>query len=106
MEKHHYWEYCMHCDCMMVICGTCGNNTCNAGYGTLEDGSACPDCPSAYDMCHNTETPPLPTNHKEISDKFHKELQEALDNGSYLTDKWIDHCASLRAALIWGPKEE
>ncbi len=34
----------------MVICGKCGNNCCNGGYGTLPDGSKCDACPSAYDM--------------------------------------------------------
>lgn len=34
----------------MVVCGKCGNNCCNAGYGTLPDGSECDACPSAYVM--------------------------------------------------------
>lgn len=35
----------------MVLCGTCGNNCCNAGYGKGPDGEwgTCPDCPGAYD---------------------------------------------------------
>jgi hypothetical protein len=32
------------------MCGKCGNNCCNGGYGTLEDGSTCDMCPSAYDL--------------------------------------------------------
>jgi len=44
----HLWEYCNHCNARVVICGTCGNNTCNGGHGTLLDGSDCPDCKSAY----------------------------------------------------------
>lgn len=32
-----------------VICGKCGNNCCNGGYGELVDGSQCDACPSAYD---------------------------------------------------------
>lgn len=29
------WEFCKLCDCMMVVCPLCGNNTCNASYGTV-----------------------------------------------------------------------
>lgn len=35
-----------------VLCGTCGNNTCNAGRGELPNGDPCPDCDSADKMCH------------------------------------------------------
>jgi hypothetical protein len=31
----HSWEWCGQCRCAMVICGKCGNNTCNAGHGTF-----------------------------------------------------------------------
>lgn len=33
-----------------IRCGTCGNNTCNGGYGEV-DGKHCPDCPEAYAVC-------------------------------------------------------
>lgn len=51
----HYWSFCDHCETEMVICGTCGNNCCNAGYGEVigpEPGTTmqCPDCKSAYEM--------------------------------------------------------
>lgn len=45
----HFWGTCEMCG-PMVICGKCGNNSCNGGYGTLPDGSKCDACPSAYDM--------------------------------------------------------
>lgn len=32
----------------MIVCGTCGNNTCNGGYGLVND-ETCTDCPSAYE---------------------------------------------------------
>ena len=35
------------CDHAVVICGTCDNNCCNGGYGTVNDAD-CADCPSAY----------------------------------------------------------
>ena len=45
----HYWSVCKICG-PMVICGKCGNNCCNGGYGYLENGETCDACPSAYDM--------------------------------------------------------
>jgi hypothetical protein len=52
--KHH-WEYCDHCEADVVICGTCGNNCCNGGYGEVmgpepDTTMKCPDCPSAYEL--------------------------------------------------------
>jgi hypothetical protein len=54
-EYGHYWSYCHHCRARMVICGRCGNNCCNGGYGEEigpEPGTTmkCRACPSAYDM--------------------------------------------------------
>lgn len=49
MTEHH-WDFCEMCDCNVVICGKCGNNTCNAGYGDLPDGTPCDACPSAYEL--------------------------------------------------------
>jgi len=46
----HFWEYCSLCERIIVVCGTCGNNCCNGGHGKLRDGTACPDCKSAYEM--------------------------------------------------------
>ena len=44
----HTWFMCEMCG-PSVRCGKCGNNACNAGYGTLPDGSECDACPSAYE---------------------------------------------------------
>lgn len=41
------WEFCDHCECDVLICGTCGNNCCNGGHGEV-DGNPCPDCDAAY----------------------------------------------------------
>ena len=49
----HKWDECPMCG-PMVVCGKCGNNCCNGGYGTLPDGSTCDACPSAYDLQDNT----------------------------------------------------
>jgi hypothetical protein len=51
----HYWSYCSHCDTKVVICGRCGNNCCNGGYGEElgpEPGEliTCRACPSAYEV--------------------------------------------------------
>ena len=50
----HYWDFCELCSedrgDLVVICGKCGNNCCNAGYGTLPNGDQCDACPSAYEM--------------------------------------------------------
>lgn len=51
----HRWEYCDHCETMIVICGFCGNNCCNGGYGEILDSESstkieCPHCASAYDL--------------------------------------------------------
>lgn len=43
----NYKSCCDHCGHEVVICGKCGNNTCNGGYGTVE-GTDCDQCPSAY----------------------------------------------------------
>lgn len=45
----HRWDICEMCG-RMVVCGKCGNNCCNGGYGTLRDGAKCDACPSAYAM--------------------------------------------------------
>jgi hypothetical protein len=52
----HRWANCPACG-PMVICGKCGNNCCNGGYGVLADGSDCDACPSAYDL-QGIGTPP------------------------------------------------
>jgi len=45
----HRWDYCAHCGHDVVICGKCGNNTCNGGHGTV-DGGECDVCESAYEL--------------------------------------------------------
>ena len=47
--KPHYWAYCTMCEHNVVICGKCGNNCCNGGYGTV-CGADCTACPSAYKL--------------------------------------------------------
>jgi hypothetical protein len=50
---NHYWDYCSLCEHDVVICGKCGNNTCNGGYGEV-DGKQCDACESAYELYLNT----------------------------------------------------
>lgn len=50
MNKYkHYWTHCDFCNIQIIVCGKCGNNCCNAGYGEIDD-IKCDACPSAYDM--------------------------------------------------------
>ncbi len=58
--KEHRWAWCSTCHKAMVKCGTCGNNTCNAGFGTLPDGTTCGDCEGAYTKSHAQPTPRHP----------------------------------------------
>lgn len=48
-KYNHYWKYCDHCQVKVVICGACSNNSCNGGYGEV-DNKTCYACPSAYKM--------------------------------------------------------
>lgn len=45
----HQWDYCGLCEVEIVICGKCGNNCCNGGYGEVT-GETCDACPSAYEL--------------------------------------------------------
>lgn len=47
MKTKFEWKYCGLCDCMMVVCPGCGNNTCSGGSGKI-DGESCRVCESAY----------------------------------------------------------
>ena len=62
----HTWDYCSHCRGLIVICGRCGNNCCNAGHGLLEDGSECPDCESAYALWRSGEGKPELSPQQEV----------------------------------------
>lgn len=47
--------YCYLCRDWMVVCKSCGNNSCNGGYGKLKDGRICPDCEKAYQLMMNPD---------------------------------------------------
>ncbi len=56
----HRWSYCPHCMAVMVICGHCGNNTCNGGSG-----EKCPDqCASAREW-EGAKMPPVDLQFRE-----------------------------------------
>lgn len=66
--KHngHFWDDCQSCG-RMVVCGKCGNNCCNGGYGEIIGPDkvgdevvmiACDACPSAYEMQDEGEVAP------------------------------------------------
>lgn len=58
LVSKHKWFWCSTCQIESVACGTCGNNVCNGGCGTISDGKGgtkeCPDCESAYQLWQNT----------------------------------------------------
>jgi hypothetical protein len=49
MNLQHTWFYCGLCQSKTVICGNCGNNCCNGGYGQV-DGVDCTYCSEAYEL--------------------------------------------------------
>ena len=56
----HYKCYCDYCECATVICGKCGNNTCNGGYGEIPGPEPftmikCDACESAYELFYKKE---------------------------------------------------
>ena len=84
MKKEHTWDYCSLCDTMMVICGTCGNNSCNGTYGELEDGSTCPDCESAYVKQDTENPPPYPRDRILQLRKHQKMLEDVFGERSFV----------------------
>lgn len=75
----HKWEICDMCG-PMVVCGKCGNNCCNGGYGEIfgpEPGVmvTCDMCPSAYDLQNAGE--PI----GELGDKFNEPIPPLNPNG-------------------------
>jgi len=91
MSKNFKWEFCSWCGVMMVICPKCGNNTCNAGYGTV-DGEKCDVCPEAYEFRKNNEVPPKPNDWKEQFKETHLNFKREFGVGE-ITDediKWAE----------------
>lgn len=51
----HKAAYCEHCQDTTIICGNCGNNCCNGGYGEVPGPEPytmmqCPHCKDAYNI--------------------------------------------------------
>jgi len=60
-ELSFEWYWCETCNTAAIQCPVCGNNCCNAMYGTLPDGQQCPYCVLAYeyqDLGWKTSTDP------------------------------------------------
>lgn len=74
IRSKHYLSRCNQCG-PMVICSTCGNNCCNAGYGQI-DGVKCIDCLGAY-------------KHQDIFHKYPKYIifAKKIDFANFLKDK-------------------
>ena len=70
--------YCVMCETNCVVCPKCGNNTCNGGYGYLDENgeptddwnnapARCDICPLAYQYSHDAVwSKELPKAGKEI----------------------------------------
>jgi hypothetical protein len=50
--NNHKLTFCDHCGIWMLVCGTCGNNSCNSGEGKV-NGSSCPHCDNAHHLMDN-----------------------------------------------------
>ena len=69
--------YCGFCETFVVVCGTCGNNSCNGGTGY--DGE-CPDCWLAYEQANEllgkqARIQPAGENLKETISNMLKEVR-------------------------------
>ena len=55
----HRKQWCPLCCCWMFVCSSCGNNTCNGGYGIV-NGETCEECPNAYEAFFALANEPPP----------------------------------------------
>lgn len=95
------WEWCSHCQTMMVICPCCGNNCCNAGFGNVDKNGnpvhhshkvlksgkivpikgvkKCPVCNLAYQFqalgWKHKDTPPEPSDEEK-----NRQMEKAADD--------------------------
>ena len=77
-QSPHQWAPCALCG-PMVRCGTCGNNSCNAGIGHLPEktpwsqgGIECPDCRVSWEMAKGTPPPEIVEAAEKAREEFHK----------------------------------
>lgn len=102
----HKWELCSMCG-PMIVCGTCGNNSCNGGMGHLPDGKECPDCESSWKL-HDTfvETPEGKVWSKHAANIF----EESSSYRRYVDQiEWFLHRydpETLKAMWKWFGEEE
>ena len=78
---NNYRSYCEHCQSDVIICGKCGNNTCNGGYGEV-DGVQCDQCPSAYQQYSNT------TMNEKIKELWNKAAESTAAFPSGPNNSW------------------
>jgi hypothetical protein len=82
LDGVHRWIICSQCG-PTIVCGFCGNNCCNAGYGDLPDGTVCTNCPDAYliedtkykTLLFDKDTPR--TKVQDIVEEFKKKIEAA-----------------------------
>ena len=66
----NYKAYCQQCEQDVIICGKCGNNTCNGGYGVLANGETCDECPNAYEQQGLIDHENFLAEQKRVWDKY------------------------------------
>lgn len=56
-----FWDWCELCDGAFIRCPKCGNNSCNGGYGKIDE-EVCDVCEIAYQyqyLAHATNSFPI-----------------------------------------------
>ena len=82
MTKNHRWFVCHMCG-QAVLCGTCGNNSCNGGIGRVggdisqRELPECPDCRDSWEWEKVNPCPPeLQAEWEANRDRWHEELMK------------------------------
>lgn len=80
MKKgHHKFVYCTHCRYPMIVCGYCGNNTCNGGVG-----ETCKDsCEEAYKLFYAHQYPWWMTLRARVGRRVYKAFRK-------IQVRWLD----------------
>lgn len=72
IHSKHTLSYCSMCQTTILLCAACGNNTCNGGYGQIND-VKCSNCPEAYEHDKIRNTNPHEINFAKVEDAYWKQ---------------------------------
>ena len=65
---HFQWGWCELCKSSFIRCPKCGNNCCNGGRGTLDNGEKCNICDLSYEYQYlGWDTKQHPQNKTEVT---------------------------------------